>query len=175
MSWWRKTLGTVGDVAKFALPAAAFIPGVNLGVGALAGLGAAAGAAGSLNDKRADGRYKPLTIGSVVPGAVKGGAGAAAGGYLAGTAGGNPGRALSQILAQGGRGAEWLTNGENAGRAALATGLLSTGAGMLGGRAQGAVEDEERGYSREMDAAREARRAEILKLLMTQLGPRGAA
>lgn len=48
----KKGLGFVGDAAKYALPFAAMIPGVNLGVGAAAGLGALAGGLGTMNDKK---------------------------------------------------------------------------------------------------------------------------
>lgn len=49
MSIFSKILGGLGDVAKVAAPIAAFIPGV--GPLAAAGIGAAGGALGTLNDK----------------------------------------------------------------------------------------------------------------------------
>lgn len=196
MSWWRSALGTVGDVAKFALPAAAFIPGVNIGVAGLAGLGAAAGAAGRLNDKRKDGsgRYEAITLGNLAPAAAKGGITSGVGAYLggagaaanAGRLGATPGMvglpsrlagassqgdALQRLLRGGGQAVDWLTDkDQGASRTALMTSLLSTGTGIMGGRAQGAVEDETMRFNRERTLAEEARKQKVLDLLMSRFG-----
>lgn len=171
----RKILGGIGDVAKFALPAAAFIPGVNLGVGALAGLGAVAGGVGRLNDQDANGRLKAITARNIVPGAAMGAAGGAAGGVLAGGSS-NQGRALQGLLRGGGGAVDWLTDkDQGAARTALLSSLASGGAGVMAGRQTGQMEDEALAYGRGRDAVSDARKQQIFDLLMQRFGARGGA
>lgn len=69
----KKVWGGAGDIAKVAAPFATLIPGV--GPLLAAGLGAAGGALGTLNDP------KGMRLGTAVPGALKYGAIGGAGGY----------------------------------------------------------------------------------------------
>lgn len=74
MKWTRRLLGGIGDVAKTIAPGLVLIPGV--GPIAAGAVGAAGGALGKVNDKRADGTYAGLGL--------KAGLGYGVGGYLGG-------------------------------------------------------------------------------------------
>lgn len=171
MSFWgsiRKAIGDIGDVAKVALPIASFIPGVNLGVGALAGLGALSGAAGTLNDEGGTNLGKALG-----QGALYGGTNALAGKAIGvGAPGGGPanaGDALHNLLTNGGKAVNYFTDPEKGlQRVALAKGVGDTVLGTMAGRAEGAEQDAER-------RAREERMREFIRQLDAQTGLTGGA
>jgi hypothetical protein len=104
MSFFRKALGKVGSVAKKVAPFTAFIPGLNVGVGAaaaLGGLGAAAERAGK----------KGANLGNVLGAGAKGAAVGGAGNYAGGKAKGALG-ALGRMRGGGGGGADDFYGGD---------------------------------------------------------------
>lgn len=90
MNFLRKALGAVGDIGKKIAPGLVFIPGI--GPVAAAGVGALSAAAGTLNDKNADGTARKLSLGRALKHAAGGAATGGIGGYaLSSAAGGATG------------------------------------------------------------------------------------
>jgi hypothetical protein len=143
--------GGLGDIAKFAAPVAAFIPGV--GPLAAAGIGAGGAALGKLNDKN-------VTAGNTFGDMAKFGAWGGIGGYGAqqlgnasGGLGGIPGAVWDYVKANPGQAAQILGS----------VGGMVTGA-QKSGKANAAMEE----YMRQ-SMARQAQRQPYMNALQTRM------
>ncbi|HWV58280.1 MAG TPA: hypothetical protein VNZ57_12575 [Longimicrobiales bacterium] len=146
MSFWRKIVGGIGDVAKYAAPVLALT-----GVGAplAAGVAAAGGALGTLNDKDQQGRYRKASLGRALKHAAGHGVAGALGAGI--PSAGGPLAAAKTVAG--------ATAKMTPAQALLASQAMGTGLQAFGQYQMGRVEDQIR-RQQEEDRLRERERLE---------------